>query len=529
MRPLEGVSPSKQNDRDAALQARFGNSGTLASPPPHKYASSTGDESPKRRVPDLGEPPSPVVTSRVAGGDDAEDGGDDAEEQYHNEAEALLARIRGSTDPLQALGGAVAAGPSVMRASSGGGGAVAGSARKAQQTKASALSFVVDKQDPPTERRNPDRDVTVDDMRYYQSLVGGEDEAPVKARRGGGAAKGPGSVEENAARVDALLSELLPDRKVRQAAVKQGKKVNAGYSQKGNHGGHAQQDDDGYEDRGLSATNAAKLTLNSTRDTLKKLKERHEQMETALAPGQKSNKAPREFGLNAPGYFGNASKRQVQSPPRAKRVSARDSMETATHESSALLLPDEQSLTSQVANLKKELKRATERTQRLTEHSLTLGQTSDQQKLEIARLKEDLRVAHMDIDAKEARAADAMRLRKKAQKKVKALEEAVSDVSALQADNERLRDREAALIEAVEALSSQNEDLIRKLKASMARELELSAMTGGSGNQGSPPRAQSDTRLQRSKGKVMHSNANRGASKAYGNGRQSRTEHLPRL
>jgi hypothetical protein len=86
--------------------------------------------------------------------------------------------------------------------------------------------------------------------------------------------------------------------------------------------------------------------------------------------------------------------------------------------------------------------------------------------------------------------------------------------------------REAALIEAVEALSAQNEDLISKLKKSMERELEASRRSkaqgqgqgrdqdmdgadmdhygGGGGGRfqrsTSPPRAQSDTRLQRAVG-----------------------------
>jgi hypothetical protein len=554
MRPLDGVSPSKLSDRDSALQARFGNSGNLASPPPHQYARGTsgGVSSPMRQHQRMSSPDSPVVTSRAGGDDeDDQDGNHQSEQQYHNEAEALLARIRGSANPIQQDKGAPGPSVAALRASSGGGSGVPGSITKKPKI-AAGVSFSPSEPDSVTydhERGDHEREVTAADMDYYNSLVGGRDapddhhsngkKATNTKQHRGGAAVGRGSTAENAARVDALLSELIPDKKMRAAAVKKGQGINATYALRDNKGGSSIYDDENEGKPADVVASAAQMTVASTRETLKKLKEKHEQMETALAPGggAKTTKSSREYGLNAPGYFGNASKqpqRQTHSPPRAKRqqptAPQRDMFSDGG--SGSMLLPDEQSMTSQIASLKKELKRANERTQRLTEHSLTLGQTSDQQKNEITRLSEMLRVAHMDIDAKEVRAADAMRLRKKAQKKAKAFEEAAKDVNVLQADNERLRDREAALIEAVEALSSQNEDLIKKLKASMARELELSSLGPGQGEQhGSPPRAQSDTRLQRNKGNGGYVNANRGAGKAYGGGggRHSRTEHLPRL
>jgi hypothetical protein len=46
-------------------------------------------------------------------------------------------------------------------------------------------------------------------------------------------------------------------------------------------------------------------------------------------------------------------------------------------------------------------------------------------------------------------------------------------LASLEAENGRLKDREQALMEAVEELSLQNEDLIIKLRESMQRELEL--------------------------------------------------------
>ena len=63
----------------------------------------------------------------------------------------------------------------------------------------------------------------------------------------------------------------------------------------------------------------------------------------------------------------------------------------------------------------------------MTEHSLSLGQTNDNQKSEIARLQEQVRQLQLDLEAKDARMEDSLRLKKKAQKKVKALEESVQN------------------------------------------------------------------------------------------------------
>jgi hypothetical protein len=66
----------------------------------------------------------------------------------------------------------------------------------------------------------------------------------------------------------------------------------------------------------------------------------------------------------------------------------------------------------------------------------------------------------------------------KARKKAKKVNKVASPVGGksnadLESENSRLREREQALMDAVEELSSQNEDLIVKLRESMQRELEL--------------------------------------------------------
>lgn len=70
---------------------------------------------------------------------------------------------------------------------------------------------------------------------------------------------------------------------------------------------------------------------------------------------------------------------------------------------------------------------------------------------------------------------EAMRKKKKDQKKKQTEEKDLSGASASVYEGEiiRLREREQALMDAVEELSSQNEDLIVKLRESMQRELEL--------------------------------------------------------
>jgi len=133
----------------------------------------------------------------------------------------------------------------------------------------------------------------------------------------------------------------------------------------------------------------------------------------------------------------------------------------------------QQSLESQIAVLKKDMRARDDRLSRLTEHSMMLSNHCDNLKAELAQMQQKLRTAELDLDAKEQRAADAARLRKKAMKKSARLAAEMENYDALTQTCERLQNREQALLEAVEALSTQNEDLIKKLKASMGRELDL--------------------------------------------------------
>ena len=78
---------------------------------------------------------------------------------------------------------------------------------------------------------------------------------------------------------------------------------------------------------------------------------------------------------------------------------------------------DEPSLSAQLVHLRKELQGRDDRLQRLTEQSMNLSQLCEKQKMEISELKRQLNTYEMELEAKEQRASDAARLRKKAQKK----------------------------------------------------------------------------------------------------------------
>jgi hypothetical protein len=88
-----------------------------------------------------------------------------------------------------------------------------------------------------------------------------------------------------------------------------------------------------------------------------------------------------------------------------------------------------------------------------------------------------LHEAEVELANKESRLAEALKQKKKAKKSSagKSSPGGHHDKfhSELEAENARLREREQALMEAVEELSGQNEDLIIKLRESMQRELEL--------------------------------------------------------
>lgn len=74
-----------------------------------------------------------------------------------------------------------------------------------------------------------------------------------------------------------------------------------------------------------------------------------------------------------------------------------------------------------------------------------------------------------ELEAKEKRLHNALKAKKKALKNAPK-----ENDQELELAYGRLQERESALLEAVEELSNQNQDLIQKLKQSMARELEQS-------------------------------------------------------
>ena len=446
MRPLDGVSPNK-NEAHKALEERFGNVTTSSSPDRAIRASSGSGLSPQRYLEGKNRLRSPVVSSG---------NNDNDESEYQDEAAALLAKIRSGSLGTGMRGYEKDNCP--------------------LKAKKKNLSFEEQQQD-------ADDHGALDEekLSYYTSLANYDVNETTTKQKGkkpknvvvrDNSIRSDSAEDRNSKRVDALLSELLPNRNVKNAAIKTQKNV---------------------ADK-KSKTTSAKASGH----TLASLKQRHQEMEKGIDPGRgpggpggpggAGGAAPnerKEYGLNNPNYFGN--------------------MKEQSQTNSAKLQPDmggsqQQSYTSQIAQLRKELKHRDERLQRVTEHSLSLASQTENQKAENASLKQRLNQMELDLEAKEQRALDAMRLRKKAQKKFNRLESEMKETNSYVKDNERLRDREQALIEAVEALSSQNEDLITKLKASMARELELSQLADQNENDNyprSPPRAQSDTRLQR--------------------------------
>mmetsp|Transcript_28733 Transcript_28733/g.40967 ORF Transcript_28733/g.40967 Transcript_28733/m.40967 type:complete len:529 (-) Transcript_28733:155-1741(-) len=128
----------------------------------------------------------------------------------------------------------------------------------------------------------------------------------------------------------------------------------------------------------------------------------------------------------------------------------------------------------QLRALKKELKLKDDKLNRITEHSVMMANYMDKLKGEIALLNSKLKDMELQMEAKEARLCEALKQRKKKRAKEETAEPAAS-LLALEADNTALREREHALLSAVEELSIQNHDLIMKLKDSMQRELELSS------------------------------------------------------
>jgi len=173
----------------------------------------------------------------------------------------------------------------------------------------------------------------------------------------------------------------------------------------------------------------------------------------------------------APGPLNGAKKAQALPYTAQQQYGLGVSTKTVEYESPGSMQP---ALESQVAALRKELKGRDERLQRVTEHSMQLSSHVDALKGEISQLHQRLRSAELELEAKEQRASDAARLRKKAVKKSAKMAAELEKYNDIVKAVERLQTREQALLEAVEALSGQNEDLIKKLKQSMAREIEAS-------------------------------------------------------
>lgn len=161
-------------------------------------------------------------------------------------------------------------------------------------------------------------------------------------------------------------------------------------------------------------------------------------------------------------------------------------------------------LDSQLKLLRKELKVKDDKIHRLKEHADLMATHMDRLKGEVARLNAKLHEAEMEMEAKEARLGEAVKAKKKAVKK--AAGQAPSDRSggALEAENAKLREREQALLDAVEELSGQNQDLIIKLRESMQRELELSSKRAALVSHSLMPRADSISMLPSIYGKEGH-------------------------
>jgi hypothetical protein len=469
MRPLDGVSPSKEVHH-RALHKKFGALSDSASDASLNILKAGGELDPSKRIISspvdvdtdahgnkenndnnqqqsdngrskiLGNVQHNMIAalSRVAAGQNSNGDGDDDEEAeaiYKTEAESLLAKIRGGT-----LGNGIMnkkvpnsvekkfknvefSGPGGLGDDDGGLLGVNESVLDTMTRDTSEKETT--KSEKPVERG------PIDEERYsyYSSLVGDRTDSKGKTNtkksnhsKSGGKNRATMSTEDHNDRVNSLLAELLPSSQLQKHA-KAASKVSArlAQSKKTKEGG--------------GTVNVQNSTIGSSR------------LNVQPPEGMTSRK---EFGIGA----GPAQ-----------------SIEHHTHANA--LTGDRESLTSQIAQLKKEMKGRDDRLQRLTEHSMQLGTICDNQKNEIAELKARIRQYELELDAKEQRATDSQRLSKKAKKKAARLENELKEIAGAVKEVERLQDRETALLEAVDALSAQNEDLIRKLKQSMARELEL--------------------------------------------------------
>ena len=196
----------------------------------------------------------------------------------------------------------------------------------------------------------------------------------------GGAGRVGGSQNEYDQRMENLLTELLPDRATEViGALTKGKAKNA-------------------------SVKAPEKRERERREREKKEKEKEKEKERSEWGGR------REYGLSQPDYNGSVAAKSG----RSSRAVDAASTETSSR--------DDPSLSAQLVQLKREIKGRDDRLQRLTEHSMQLGNLCEKQKAEIAELRKQLSSYEMELDAKEQRASDAARLRKKAQKKAKQME-----------------------------------------------------------------------------------------------------------
>ena len=478
MRPLEGVSPDR-GEAHRAIHKKFGALGE---------SGRTSDEKEPRIT-------SPVDTDvekenqRNGLGRKGDD--EDDEDGSRNEADALLAKIKAGS-----LGTGISSLPASVE-------------RKLADKKKS-LSREYER-----ERRDlKERTESLEAMEKSEVLSATRDyleRAKAKAR----SERGPIDAEQ-LAYYTSLVSDLekKADKQMSAAGASTGGSGKVARSKGARSGGRVSGSQNEYDqrmenlltdllpDRASSVIGALKKGKANTSDAVSEKREEE----------QKSGwSGRREYGLTQPDYNGSIAMAQ-------KSGKSSNAVEMASAETSR----EDPNLSAQVAQLKREIKGRDDRLQRLTEHSMQLGNLCEKQKSEIAELRKHLNSFEMELDAKEQRANDAARLRKKAQKKAKQMEGQLKDYNAAVDEIERLTEREAALLEAVDALSGQNEDLIRKLKQSMARELELSQRTHSDEQQHasiiqdplgetsasvrrrrghspqSPPRAQSDTRAVRS-------------------------------
>lgn len=524
LRPLDGLSPDK-GEAHRAMHKRFGPLGESDGSQQSYNAYDRGHNSSSKEV--NGRVTSPVdISAQNLDGDDKEnnenrghiDGDEEkGDKKYQDEADALLEKIKNGS-----LGTGISIPESVEKKLKDKKASLTREYDKERrqlmermqnlesQERSEILlqsrSYLENAKVKAASERGP---IDAEQLSYYNSLLGeGGDgggskmSAPPKMK---GVIKKSNQVNKSDAehekRVDDLLAELLPGRYGSKSnnAPKKGASKSKKADPRGGRGAYAY-------DSGEENSNAAQEKSEWT--------------------------GRREYGLTQSDYNGSIAS-GGGGGGGAKSGKAKLSGELgmgATQQDN--VGRDEPSLSAQLVHLRKELKGRDDRLQRLTEQSMNLSQLCEKQKMEIVELRKAVNTYEMELDAKEQRAADAARLRKKAQKKAKQMEEELGDYRAACEEIQRLTDREAALLEAVDALSGQNEDLIRKLKQSMARELELTqkvvtdehsqlsnvqesvrSKKGSNRDRdyspSSPPRAQSDTRIMRNSRKKSNNTSGR--------------------